>query len=96
MAHPKPSSRLLCQLKKGTRSAPLLDWGAIGGVGWGVKGDLCELFLYFRSTNVLVADRTSTNDFVGEISPKTSHKVVCATNISYKITCVAKLGVFVP
>jgi len=37
MAHPKPSSRLLCQLKKGTRSAPLLDWGAIGGVGWGDK-----------------------------------------------------------
>ena len=43
MAHPKPSSRLLCQLKKGTRSAPLLDWGAIGGVGWGVKGGVEDL-----------------------------------------------------
>ena len=43
MAHPEPSSRLLCQLKKGTRSAPLLDWGAIGGVGECVKGDWAEM-----------------------------------------------------
>ena len=49
MAHPKPSSRLLCQLKKGTRSAPLLDLAAIGGVGWGVKGG------FLRSTHAQVA-----------------------------------------
>lgn len=50
MAHPKPSSRLLVQRIKGTRGVPLLDWGAIGGVGGGVKGEcLLNEFPYFST-----------------------------------------------
>jgi hypothetical protein len=49
VAHPKPSSRLLLQRKKARKAHLLLDWAAIGGVEWCVKGDWRVIDTHFWS-----------------------------------------------